>query len=380
LGSTYIGKQTCKAIANALKVNKTLKMLSVFENNFFDEELTEFSAGLLENKTLEEFHIYQRMKFSPQGIESFLRFREQHYAAEFSIGLLTDQNLARSEEISARNRNIRLNARLKMLTAYTWMAVILYRDHYHGTVFSKVHKVVIENILSFFFPKGAEPILQRELIRKNMQEQQWQTYVEVTVPAQFPSWTEQTVVKPLFERWAAPGFQLKINAAIHRIKLNARADIDIISGQYIDLNTAAKLADAMQTNTIVTQLNLAMCRLDDNEFELIAAGLLRRSTPLTVLNLDHNNLTVESFPRIRQLLINGKVKNIMLFNNNDLKNDHEAVKSLKEIAKTYGAKIHFVADIKRDQAGFFAKNPARQLAMVADSKEEKSVNASPRNF
>jgi hypothetical protein len=378
LGRTYIDNQTCKAIANSLKTNRTLNKLCVFENNFDDETLMDLVEGLLENNTLAELNIYQDVKFSAEATESFLKFREHQYAAAFDIGLLTKENVSRAGAISARNINIRLNKKLKALTAYTWMAIVLHRASYREKFKGKpLPTDIIDIILSFFFPKDSEPLQRRELIKENVKNTQWRTTVTVPVPTSFYTDAPPTREKPLFVRWAKPGYELWVIAVIRKIKRKVPADIDNISGQYIDLESASRLADALKTNTWVSHLNLAMCHLDDDEFEFIAVALLNREKPLTVLNLDKNNLTERSFARVRQLIANGKVKHLMIFDNKGLSNVSRIVDELKSIADFFNAKIHFEAPIKRaPRNGFFVPNRERLVIEVADEKEERAVNLS----
>lgn len=375
LGSTYINNATCKAIGDALKTNRTLFQLSIFENGLTDKALMDLTEGLLENNTLRELHMLQLTNFSIAAINAFLIFRKYHYSTEFTVGLYTDENLQYCEELTLRNKNIRTTKQLKIMNAYTWMAVILFRAELKNK-FTGIPLTgkIIELILSYFFPNGEEPLQHRDLIKENMLNGGWRTTVTVPVRNNPFSPIPTTREKVLYERWARPGLQLKIDDAIQYLKSSTPTNIDFISGQYIDYDKASKLGAALQTNTWLTQLNLAMCHLDDTEFEFIAVGLLNREKPLTVLNLDRNNLTARSFARMRQLIANGKVKQLMIFNNKGLSDVPRIVDELKIIADTCNAKIHCEAPIKRaPRNGFFIPNPARIVIEVADEKKEREA-------
>ncbi len=377
LGRTYIGKNIWNGLANGLKKNKTLVQLSVFENNFDDKALLDLADGLLENNTLGELNIAESPTFSAEAMANFLEFKKHHYSAEFSFIAPSKNYLTVYRVITTRDEKIKLNKHLKLMTTYVWMAVILYRaEKNHKFTRAPIAKVIIDLILPYFFPKDAEPLQHKELIKANTLTGIWRTSVTVDNPRDMFNPMPTTREKVLFERWVPKNHKLKIDGAITYLRRPAPTDIDFISGEYIDLEKASRLGAALQTNTWLTRLNLSMCQLDDDDFELIALGLLNRDKPLTVLNLDQNNLTTRSAARLRQLLVNGKVKNIMIFMNAGLKNDTDCVAELKIIAAEANAKIHFDAPLKRQaNTGFFVPNPARMVIEVMDEKEEKAVNA-----
>jgi Ran GTPase-activating protein (RanGAP) involved in mRNA processing and transport len=79
-----------------------------------------------------------------------------------------------------------------------------------------------------------------------------------------------------------------------------------LSGKSFAEGSAAAFANAFKQNKIIERLILSDSSIDDQEFEIIAQGIVDRNQTLELLELDDNFLTPTSMPML-QLLIEKKI-------------------------------------------------------------------------